>query len=100
MHSSAHLFSRSGFCENVNGPKGTKRKSRKRYATPRPKKRALFTMETSESGAMPEQETADANPETVMNLALLDPPRFGWSAIGGIVDVLPPHDVSPGTKTT
>lgn len=52
-------------------------------------------METSDSGAAPQQEE-DVDGETVINLALLDPPRFGWSAIGGVVDVLPPHEVSTG----
>jgi len=56
-------------------------------------------METSASGAASQQTTSadDVNVETVMNLALLDPPRFGWSAIGGVVDVLPPHEVSTGS---
>lgn len=52
-------------------------------------------MELSETGAAPEQQE-DINEETIMNLALLDPPGFGWSATGGIVNVLPPHEVSTG----
>jgi hypothetical protein len=32
--------------------------------------------------------------ETAMNMALFDPPRWGWAAVGGIADVLPPHEVS------
>ena len=31
--------------------------------------------------------------ENSINLALLDPPRFGWTAGGGIADLLPPHEV-------
>ena len=31
--------------------------------------------------------------ETVMNRALYDPPRWGWTAVGGIADVLSPHEV-------
>ena len=30
-----------------------------------------------------------------INWALLDPPRFGWAALGGIVDMLTPHEVRP-----
>jgi hypothetical protein len=32
-------------------------------------------------------------PETVMNLSLFDPPRWGWTAVGGVADVLTPHEV-------
>lgn len=31
--------------------------------------------------------------DNTMNLALMDPPRWGWTAAGGIVDLLPPHEV-------
>eukprot|EP00554_Chaetoceros_debilis_P004125 CAMPEP_0194092466 /NCGR_PEP_ID=MMETSP0149-20130528/46829_1 /TAXON_ID=122233 /ORGANISM="Chaetoceros debilis, Strain MM31A-1" /LENGTH=100 /DNA_ID=CAMNT_0038777417 /DNA_START=87 /DNA_END=386 /DNA_ORIENTATION=- len=34
----------------------------------------------------------DKNCDTLVNLALTDPPRWGWSANGGIVDVLTPHE--------
>ncbi|KAG7353450.1 bromodomain containing protein [Nitzschia inconspicua] len=30
--------------------------------------------------------------ETVMNMPLIDPPRWGWTAVGGVADVLPPHE--------
>ena len=50
------------------------------------------------SKAAPPQQDGDVFLETEMNLAFLDPPRFGWSATGGVVDVLPPHDVS--TRST
>ena len=33
------------------------------------------------------------NAENAVNLTLLDPPRFGWTAAGGVEDVLPPHEV-------
>lgn len=40
--------------------------------------------------------------ESMMNLALLDPPRWGWPALGPVVDLLTPHEVSllkfPGTE--
>lgn len=32
--------------------------------------------------------------EIVMNKALYDPPRWGWTALGGMADVLTPHEVS------
>jgi hypothetical protein len=42
----------------------------------------------------------DVTAESMMNLSLLDPPKYGWSAAGGIVDVLPPVEVSRGTRST
>lgn len=35
----------------------------------------------------------DLNAETMMNLSLLDPPHYGWTAAGGIADLLPPVEV-------
>ena len=35
----------------------------------------------------------DTFAEIVMNTALYDPPRWGWTAVGGIADVLSPHEV-------
>jgi hypothetical protein len=32
--------------------------------------------------------------ESLMNLTLLDPPRWGWTAVGGVADLLSPHEVS------
>jgi hypothetical protein len=32
--------------------------------------------------------------EAVMNMTLFDPPRWGWTAVGGIADLLSPHEVS------
>ena len=32
--------------------------------------------------------------EAVMNMTLFDPPRWGWTAVGGISDLLSPHEVS------
>jgi len=32
--------------------------------------------------------------DSLMNLSLLDPSRWGWGAVGSITDVLTPHDVS------
>lgn len=31
--------------------------------------------------------------ESQVNLSLLDRPRWGWTAAGGVSDVLPPHEV-------
>ena len=31
--------------------------------------------------------------ESMMNLALLDPPRWGWPALGPVTDLLSPHEV-------
>ena len=36
----------------------------------------------------------DVDAQSMMNLSLLDPPRWGWTALGGICDLLPPHEVS------
>lgn len=35
----------------------------------------------------------DDNAEIAINLTLLDPPRFGWTAAGGVADLLHPHEV-------
>jgi hypothetical protein len=40
----------------------------------------------------PSQPTQYA--EAMMNMSLFDPPRWGWTAIGGITDVLPPQEVN------
>ena len=32
--------------------------------------------------------------ESLMNLTLIDPPRWGWTALGGVADLLTPHEVS------
>ena len=34
----------------------------------------------------------DINCDSLTNLAILDPPRWGWSAAGGIVDLCPPQE--------
>ena len=31
--------------------------------------------------------------ERVMNMSLFDPPRWGWTAVGGVADLLSPHEV-------
>ena len=38
-------------------------------------------------------EENSAFAEIIMNRALYDPPRWGWTALGGIADVLSPHEV-------
>ena len=44
------------------------------------------------SPSLPLQQ--DSCAEIVMNMALYDPPRWGWTALGGMADVLTPHEVS------
>jgi len=34
----------------------------------------------------------DSNCDSLANLSILDPPRWGWSAAGGITDLTPPHE--------
>lgn len=34
-----------------------------------------------------------ASAETSINLSLLDPARFGWTAAGAVADLLSPHEV-------
>ena len=54
---------------------------------------------TMTMAATPDNATAltpddmDLNAETMINLSLLDPPHFGWTAGGGIADLLPPVEV-------
>jgi hypothetical protein len=36
----------------------------------------------------------DQEAEARINLALLEPQKWGWTAAGGIADLLPPHEVS------
>jgi hypothetical protein len=44
---------------------------------------------------LPQQQSAvSENADTIMNLALSDPPRWGWTAAGTLADLLPPHEVS------
>ena len=45
-------------------------------------------------GQKPPPEDLNVFPQTLMNLTLLDPPRWGWSAVGGVADLLTPHEVS------
>jgi hypothetical protein len=46
--------------------------------------------------------SADASALTVnsVNLALLDPAKWGWSAGSGIADLLTPHEVSKHNELT
>jgi hypothetical protein len=39
------------------------------------------------------RERLDTLPESMINLTLLDPARWGWTAAGGVADLLPPHEV-------
>ena len=41
----------------------------------------------------PPLQEDDIYAETAMNMSLYDPPRWGWTAVGGIADVLSPHEV-------
>ena len=47
--------------------------------------------------ALPQQrqpvQQSVAFAETAMDMALYDPPRWGWTALGGIADVLSPQEV-------
>ena len=55
-------------------------------------------MESSQEdapGRLPQQlSDSPENAYTIMNLALVDPARWGWTAAGTLVDLLPPHEVS------
>jgi hypothetical protein len=42
---------------------------------------------------LPATEENDTFAEIIMNRALHDPPRWGWTAVGGIADVLSPQEV-------
>ena len=53
--------------------------------------------ESRSSSSLPQQPPApkedDIFAEILMNRSLYDPPRWGWTALGGIADVLSPHEV-------
>jgi hypothetical protein len=56
----------------------------------------LTKMENSEASLSEsnlEQNGVAVYGESLMNLALYDPPRWGWTAVGTIADLLPPHEV-------
>lgn len=36
---------------------------------------------------------ASTNTEEIMALSRNDPPKYGWSLLGGMVDLLTPHEV-------
>jgi hypothetical protein len=40
-----------------------------------------------------ESNTDMANCDALLNLTILDPPKYGWSVLGGIRNVCPPHEV-------
>jgi hypothetical protein len=40
-----------------------------------------------------ERDTIENSAESMVNLTLLDPSRWGWTAGGGVADLLPPHEV-------
>jgi hypothetical protein len=39
------------------------------------------------------QQRLDTLGESMINLTLLDPARWGWTAVGSVADLLPPHEV-------
>jgi hypothetical protein len=39
------------------------------------------------------QDRPDTLGESMINLTLLDPARWGWTAAGAVADLLPPHEV-------
>jgi hypothetical protein len=51
-------------------------------------------MTTPDSAVALAADDMDLNAETMINLSLLDPPHYGWTAGGGVVDLLPPVEVS------
>jgi hypothetical protein len=42
---------------------------------------------------MTEERSSVVETMSELNRMVLDPPRFGWTAVGGVADVLPPHEV-------
>ncbi|CAB9499372.1 Nucleosome-remodeling factor subunit NURF301 [Seminavis robusta] len=40
----------------------------------------------------PQHASGEKYAESMMNMMLLDPPRWGWTAMGGVADLLPPHE--------
>ena len=38
-------------------------------------------------------QSESINTNVLINLCRYDPPKFGWAATGGIVDLLPPIEV-------
>eukprot|EP00934_Nitzschia_sp_Nitz4_P006935 Nitzschia sp. Nitz4//scaffold70_size99833//92652//96899//NITZ4_004611-RA/size99833-snap-gene-0.136-mRNA-1//1//CDS//3329557185//6925//frame0 len=53
------------------------------------------TPEAESASKRPQEELMEMmDAETVMNLALSDPPRWGWTAAGGMADLLSPHERS------
>lgn len=53
----------------------------------------MTTIASPDGAAALVSEDIDLNAETMMNLSLLDPPHYGWTAAGGIADLLPPVEV-------
>ena len=53
----------------------------------------MTTVASPDGAAALVSEDMDLNAETMMNLSLLDPPHYGWTAAGGIADLLPPVEV-------
>ena len=45
------------------------------------------------SQSQSQQPIPDVRTENMVNLTLLDPPRWGWTAAGGVADLLSPHEV-------
>jgi hypothetical protein len=48
---------------------------------------------SSASGRSDDDPQAAYHSLNSVNLTLLDPARWGWTAAGGVVDLLPPHEV-------
>lgn len=65
----------------------------------------LLAMNVAQNGSKTLQVTSCAPyparkyAEATMNMPLFDPPRWGWTAIGGVADVLPPHEVRLSQKS-
>jgi hypothetical protein len=54
-------------------------------------KDAMMVESSSGSGSQRDDDVPYV--ENSINSTLLDPPRFGWTAAGGVADLLPPHEV-------
>lgn len=40
-----------------------------------------------------DESNESPNCDTLLNLTILDPAKYGWSVLGGIQNVCPPHEV-------
>ena len=50
--------------------------------------------ERAELPAQMHQLDREKYAEATMNMTLVEPPKWGWTAVGGVADLLTPHEVS------